>query len=88
MLEGRTAYLLVTSEPNNPRNWKSLRQIRLSQKRIVRGTDAYTVQRVADAIQEIVIVAVRCQLVLGEALRSVATGARISQTTYHPDMYR
>jgi hypothetical protein len=88
MLEGRTAYGLATTEPQNPKKWKAVKQIRVSQKLIVQGTDSYTLQRVCDAIQEVVVVAVRCQLVLGEALRTVGTVAKISAATYHPDMYR
>lgn len=88
MLEGRTAYALATTEPGNPKKWKAVKQIRVSQKVVVQGKDPYTVQRILDAIQEIVVVAVRCQLVLGVALRTVGTASKIAATTYHPPMYR
>jgi len=88
VLEGRTAYVMATTETENPKKWKALKQIRVSQKVIVADTEPHTLQRVADGIQEIVVVAVRCQLVMGEALRSVATATKISTTTYHDAMYR
>jgi hypothetical protein len=83
MLEGRSGYTIAFG-PENP---KALRQIRVSQRLILHDANPQTLQRVADAIQEIVVVSVRCQLILGEAIRSAETAARTADSTFHPGMY-
>ena len=83
MAEGRTAYALIFGEKEP----KVLQQIRVEQKIVVADNRPETVQRLADGIQEVVVAAVRCQLVLGQALRDVRASTAQTTDTYYKGMY-
>lgn len=86
MLEGRSGFGLIFDEKKKP---PELRQIRVEQRVLVEDGRPETVQRFADAIQEIVVVAVRCQIVLGQAFSEVRAVEKFqtSASDYHEGMY-
>lgn len=80
MMEGRTGYVLGTDD-------KGLHGVRLSQKLIVSSTDINSIQRLNDAIQEIVVVACRCTEVLGQTFGSLKSCNADYNKTYSSIMY-
>ncbi|HLQ41963.1 MAG TPA: hypothetical protein VK189_03820 [Thermoplasmata archaeon] len=84
MAEGRSGFLLQLDETKKP---PEVRRISLEQKIVIQNERPETVQRVADGIQELVVTAIRCQLVLGQAFQDVRTAAQTSASTYHAGMY-
>ncbi len=84
LAEGRSGYRLVFDETRKP---PELREIRVEQKIILRDEQPATIQRVADGVQELVVVAIRCILVLGQAFQDVRAAAQTSATAYHAGMY-
>ncbi len=83
MMEGRSGYVLDFTE-DEP---KRLRQIRISQKVIVRDQRPETLQRLADGLQELVVVAARSREVLSQAFTDVRA-TQTTETTFHQGMYR
>ncbi len=63
MLEGRSGYIFRFTEDEPPR----LQAVGAEQKLIVDDETPETTQRLADGIQELVVVGIRCQQVLGQA---------------------
>ncbi len=82
MMEGRSGYVLDFTEDKPPK----LRQIRISQKVIVRDLKPETMQRLADGIQELVVVGARSREVLGRAFTDVRA-SQTTESTYYEGMY-
>lgn len=70
MLRNRCGFYLKFDEKTDP---KELKRIGVQQKVMVKDLEPHTLQRIADAVQELVVVAVRCQLLLGQVLREKPT---------------
>ena len=85
MAEGRSGYFIQFDESKDP---PELQQIRIEQKLVIRDEQPWTVQRVADGVQELVVAGIRCILVLGQAFADVKTAAQTSARVFHPGMYR
>lgn len=66
MLVGRSGFYINFSQEEDS---KLLRRIGVQQKIMVEDEEPRTIQRIADAIQELVVIAMRCQTILGKALQ-------------------
>ncbi len=74
MLEGRSGYRFEWSEDDPP----LLRRIRIDQKLLIVKNDPQSAQRLADGIQELVVVGIRSIEVLGQAFSDVRFAASTS----------
>lgn len=82
MLEGRSGFSIRVSDDDPPR----LQQIRIEQKLVVEEADGPTTQRLADGLQELVVVGQRCIEVLGQAFSDIRE-AQSTSTSPHDYMY-
>ncbi len=79
MLEGRSGFVFRFTEDEPPK----LKTVGVEQKLIVEDETPETTQRLADGIQELVVVGIRCQQVLGQAF----SASRASSTPTHDVMF-
>lgn len=82
MMEGRSGYRLEYEDP--PANTRLL-GISVEQKVVIADTDPVTMQRVADGVQELVLIGIRGGSVLAKTFAVQAAAAPSSD--YHPNMY-
>lgn len=85
MLQGRCGFALHFDEAKKPPH---LTRITIEQKIIMGSTNPSSVQRLADGIQELVVVAFRSGQVLGEAFRNVRDMAKGTTSDFHEMMYK
>ncbi len=84
MMEGRSGFEMAFDETKMP---PQLRRISIVQRVIIEDRRPETVQRVADGIQELVVVGSRCNAVLGQVFQNIRTTGETTAKTYHPGMY-
>jgi len=84
MLEGRSGFNMLFDETKKP---PRLRRITIEQKLVIQDEGPETTQRVADAIQELVVVGMRCGDALGLAYQDLRSARQGSADTYHAGMY-
>ncbi len=83
MMEGRTGFEIRFDETKKP---PELRRIAVVQRLVVVDDSPTSIQRFADGIQEMTVVAVRAADVMGRAFGDMRT-AQTAPDTYHAGMY-
>lgn len=83
MLEGRSGYMMNFDDSKPPR----LVQIRVEQKLVLDPEGIPSKQRLLDAVQELVVTAMRSQIVLGQAFSDVRDSNSSSDSDFHEGMY-